>query len=410
MARITTAGAESQDVGGGVNVERMVATVGSVAVSATQVRSGTRSYKCDSGGSNQATYVAFNTSGVSGTVAFIRACFYFETSLPGSTITIGDWLGVHVRLTSGGKLQVTRIDDAVQWGSDSSVTIAAGQWYRIELKYDGTAASGSRVVELRVDGTTEVSASNVTDNFTSGNTGTGWRAAPGANKVLYFDDFAYNDATGSDQNSWPGDGKVVLLLPISDNARDTLWTGGAGGTTNLWDAVNNTPPVGTATETNTTQIEHAGGAAGTTDRYDANMTTYATAGIGASDTINLVLFVEADGEDIATGSKLLNFEVLSNPAIASPGNITAGDNVGALGTYPINWSARFSPPVYNPSVTVGTSPVMRVRRPETASRVASVCFMGMYVDYTPAAAASDDLATKIVGSANPYGFISISGG
>jgi len=97
-----------------------------------------------------------------------------------------------------------------------------------------------------------------------------------------------------------------------------------------------------------------------------------------------VSFMESDGEDIATGTKLLNFEVISNPAIASPGNVTAGDNAGALGTYPTAWTDRLhQSPTYNPTVDLQASPVMRVRRPETASRVASVCFMAMLVDYTP---------------------------
>lgn len=211
----------------------------------------------------------------------------------------------------------------------------------------------------------------------------GWWTSPGADKDIYFDDFAVNSTAGSSQNSWCGPGKQVLLIPISDNARDTLWTGGVGGTSNLFDAVNNLPPIGTATETNLTQIEHAGGASGTTDRYDANMTTYATAGLKAGDKLLCARGVIVTGEDVGAGDKLLSFEGLSNPVIASTGNfnvISSGTNT-PLGTYPTNWKFTRTGYVYDQAVTLGTSPVLRVVRPETASRVASVCFMGLFVEY-----------------------------
>lgn len=391
MARLFMTGGEAQDLtpnAGGPFVDGIKA--GSINTFDTgTVRSGARSFKFDAGAGNSIGHAKAELSCVTGRSYFFR-CYVNIPANPSAQVQIMEidnntHLAFTVKLTTSGTLLLWDEVAGVQVGS-ASAALALNTWHLVELRtLIGTGAIDEG--ELRLNGAqVAVTTTANVGNIAPFSFRWGWIQAPGANKVIYFDDVAINDDQGTNQNTWPGEGKVVLLLPISDNARDTLWTGGSGGTTNLFDAVDNTPPTGTATETNTTQIEHAGGAAGTTDRYDANMTTYATAGIASGDTINAIYFIEVDGEDIATGSKLLNFEVLSNPAIASPGDVTAGDNVGALATYPLNWVARRSSPVYNPSVTVGTSPVMRVRRPETASRVASVCFMGMYVDYTPSAA------------------------
>ena len=367
----------------------------------TITHGGSRSMKIDSGAGNSAGAVN-SKPGItilddSATyVWFIRGYYYF-VDYPNSTVNILDirtWNGSNgqlgLEMDSSGKIYAESHQNSRSGAS--AAAIPKNQWVRIEIKVTivlvANTSRQATVDEVRVDGVDQ--SLTATNTYLTPNTGgiifpaSGWIQAPGANKIVYVDDLAWNNDQGAEQNSWPGEGKIIQLLPISDNARDTKWTGGAGGTTNLYDAVNNTPPIGTATETDLTQIEHAGGAAGTTDRYDANMTTYATAGLTAADTISLMQFVDVDGEDITTGNKLLNFEVLSNPVMASPGNVTAGDNIGALGTYPMNWAVHRSAVLYNPSVDVDTSPVMRARRPETASRVASVCFMGIYVEYVSA--------------------------
>ena len=255
----------------------------------------------------------------------------------------------------------------------TATALSTGQWYWIGVR----RSTGTSVVFLQIDGQDALTGTGTlsADSINFGVTGGAASALD-----LYFDDIIQDSA------GFLAPSKVALLLPISDSARAALWTGGAGGTTNLYDAVNNTPPIGTATETDLTQIEHAGNSGGTTDAYDANMTTYSTAGVAAADTVLAIQLVAAHGEDVTTGAKLLAFSVVSNPAIAATGNITVGDaSPAALGTYPSEWGLHFGTLTTSPSVTVGTSPVMRVVRPETANRVASVCLMGMNVAWTPAA-------------------------
>lgn len=372
LARIWTIGFESNDI----TIEGFISPSPFVTDTVT-VRSGTYSLK------RLASSTAARTASLAGALdrAWFLRVYYMFSALPASQISLMYFKDSGAANVMGLELMT---DGTVKFGVSpnlqSTLPLAANVWHSIEMSYKAITGAdnefGARINEEFLFGTAAGSeaAPDTVHLFGTNTTITGW-----------FDDIALNDDTGASQKSWPGPGKVVLLVPISDNARDTLWTGGVGGTSNLFDAVNNLPPTGTATETDATQIEHAGGAAGTTDRYDANMTKPETAGIRAADTVNTAHFIEADGEDIATGAKLLNFEVLSNPVIASPGNITAGNNIGALGTYPTNWTVRSSSPVYAPRLDVKTSPVMRARRPETASRVASVCFMGIYVDYTPGA-------------------------
>lgn len=352
------------------------------------VRTGSVALKASSGAGNTTSYHSARSLGlVTARDYYLR--FYFRVpTLPSSNTRIGGFgasTSIDIFLFTNGTVQAGNSN--VTEGSPSVTVVAPDTWYRVQQHVRVNTGASDDTYELMIGD--EVVYSTTTENI--GTTAVsdadfGWKTAPGANRDAYYDDVALNDSTGQAQTSWPGDGNAYLLVPISDSARATLWTGGAGGTTNLWDAVNNTPPTGlaSASATNTSQIEHAGGAAGTTDAYDANMTTPATAGIPATDIARTANFIEADGEDIATGTKLLNFEVVSNPVLVSPGNVTAGNDGGAVGTYPTTWAVRPNQAMaHNLALANGTSPVMRARRPETATRVASVAFMGIYIESGP---------------------------
>lgn len=379
MSRLLTAGAEGNDA----TLDGI--SIGGATVVSDVVRSGVYAYKCTTDSFGNAAAISFVISRTLGRTYYHRMYVRFDGLPASGSVDIITVSGFTATITSGGALQLWNSGTSTQVGSDSATTIVVGTWYRIELSAKIQSGASDDSAELRLDGITVATATNV--SAATGDTGQvsmGWAIlnANNANNTLRIDDIAVNDDQGANpQNSWPGEGKIVLLVPTSDNARATLWTGGAGGTTNLFDAVDNKPPVGTATETNTTQIEHAGSAAGSTDAYDANMTTYSAAGIVTGDTISLIQVVDADGEDVSTGSKHLQFSVVSNPAIATAGSILCGEDAGALGTYPSAWTAHQGTPSYVPTVTLGTAPVMRAMRPETTSRVASVCFMGMLVEY-----------------------------
>lgn len=272
----------------------------------------------------------------------------------------------------------------------SPVLTDTTKWYCVEWRC--IPSGGVSVAAVRVDGVV-VGSGIISDSSTNGivfgpqDTATGGYTA-------YFSDPSCDDA------DWVGGGGCALLIPISDVTRTGLWTAGAGGTTNLWDAVNNLPPIGTATETNLTQIEHAGGAATALDEYDARCQSYDSL-IPAEAVINVCRAVLVVGEDIATGDKLLQHFLGGNPSGINVGPYLVSGGVSgsyAVGTYPVNWwgiGSAYSGTAgwaVNPTVTRSLGPIVGVIRPETASRVASVCFMGVWVEFSTSLISMPDTA------------------
>lgn len=290
-------------------------------------------------------------------------------------------------------------------GIDSSLRLAAplntlvftgpvlqsGRWYCLEISWIIGTGAGDDSLDLRLDGALLYSATGLSIGTS---VGAGCSVAIGSMQAgaaglanVYIDDFALNDDQGSaPHNTWPDEGSIVLLRPTADAQRGS-WTGGAGGTTNLWDALDNQPPAGTASETDTTQIENADGSAdNATDEYRATMQTYAAAGIGPSDTIRFVQAIVMHGEDVATGTKTGSVLIASNPAQGAADTFTFGDNAGALaqiGTLATtnNWRTKLGTPVNTPSVTLSTAPEVHLRKTDTGTRVVAVCGLGIYVEY-----------------------------
>lgn len=392
MTLLGLAGAEFEVTSGGNTPDGGVLS-GTVTRDVAVFRSGLASFKFDSGagnavaskqfgGGNAASFLAPTAS----TTNYIR--FYLNvTNRPGSTVNIFATTAspgagnVLVKLTTTGTLQLWDGTTA-QLGSDSAA-LTNGSWYRVEVSYVTDASKVPSTCELRLDGST-VATGSIT-----GGTGVsvsltllGWLAAPGASSVLNIDDVATCDSTAGTFSTWIGASNVVPLFPISDNAVVT-WTEGLGGTGSLFDAVNNTPPVGKAlaNATDVTQVKVS--VANTTATYDANMTTYTNAGAGAGATVRGITIFASNGYTVTSGA-ILGLQVLSNPVISE---VTATSGAVVAGIYPSGWF-DVSKIVDAPTApTLGTSPVLRIRHgTSSASRTQQCCMMGMYVDYTPAVA------------------------
>jgi hypothetical protein len=279
-------------------------------------------------------------------------------------------------------------------GASAAGLISAGGFYRFELslKVDtGNSANGT--TEGRVDG--------VTISTSPGNVGT---TVPSSVRVgivggtptvdVFVDDFALNDDTGANQNTWPGAGAVVLLKPTADSAVGTGWLKGNTGAAPLFQNLDDTPP-NSATDltanADTMQIRNA--TSNANSNYDATMTTYTAAGAGAGSVVNLVQPFIVTGAPVTTSSKQGTVGVASNPTIANVALSATGTSgafwAGAtIGAYPTGtkWSAGTL--TYAPAVTLGTAPVMRVTQVTSSTRIAIATEMFMYVDYTPAVAAA----------------------
>lgn len=291
-------------------------------------------------------------------------------------------LGSNVLIDTAGRIYSTL-------AGGTSAALNDGAWHRLEYHIFCSATQASRNWELRVDGATVSSGTAQSVDATAPTTfDLGVPVA--ATFDFYFDDVAVNDDQGSSQNSWPGDGAVVCVQATADSAVGTGWTGGAGATTGLFDAVNNTPPTVAADPgTNTSQIRNATSNANV--NYDATMQTYTAAGVPSGATVNVVDPVVLTAAPVATSAKLGTVGVVSNPAITSV-------NLGATGTsgafwqgsaaaaWPSGWKWSHGTVTHAPSVTLGTAPVMRVQQVTASTRIAIVGGMFIYVDYTPAGA------------------------
>jgi hypothetical protein len=327
---------------------------------------------------------------------FIRA-YVNITTKPTTTSSIlspANTNSASIRLTSAGVVQLWNDSAGTQVGSNGP-TLSTGIWYGVELGITFNASSQMSAIEGRVDQVTFASTSGLT---AAGPTVVaiwlGFSSSTGTAATINVDDVAVNDSTGSNQTSWPGSGKILLLLPTSDNSAGSWKAGSAASASSngaLFDGINNTPPIGTATPLAVTAGISNNVSGATNPNGDFNMTTYTAAGIGAADTINAITMIIVHGEDISTGAKTGSFTILSNPAQSGTDTIGSGNTSqfgpsagGAVGTYPTNWAAQQGTVQYPGSVTVGTAPVCRITKVDTGTRAADCCFMGLYVDYTPA--------------------------
>jgi hypothetical protein len=322
----------------------------------------------------------------------MRGYFNFQ-NLPTNAVVIvaqwGNFSGLSARITSAGKLRLYNDATGLQVGADSAATISTGTYYRIELS--AVMNSGATTINggvLKLDGVTVATASGLALSQSLSGSAMGWVGAPGGvNPVLYLDDCCWNDNQGADNNTFAGDGKVVLLSPLSDGVIGG-WLAGGGAATNLWDAVNNKPPVGVNAGTNTSQIDNT---ADSTTSYNANCQSYTAAGIGASDTINVIHSQCSHASLVNTGAKSGSHGVVSNP-INSVVVFTKGSTTtnwfytgAAAGAWPTGWAWEDAISGAPTGITLSTQPVQRVIiTGGTASRHAIVCAMGILVDYTPA--------------------------
>jgi len=267
-------------------------------------------------------------------------------------------------------------------------TVIANTDFLLEL-YIIINAAGDDTITGRLNGTqfatfTGALTATVPSNFLWGGTG-----ATGV--TVHATDWAVNDDQGANNNSWCGDARTALLLPVSDDAVKSAigadaWRAGNSSSTDLWAAVDNTPPVG-ATSPGTTTSQIVCDTPSTNRTYVPLTATYdSQCGVGA--TINLVQVVCANAESVSTGTKTGGIGLDSNPSLANT-SFTYGADAGAGAAYPTTWQISRSATVVSPSVTPSSGASPRVQM-ATSTRNGDVCFMGVYVDYTVAAGPAQD--------------------
>jgi hypothetical protein len=396
VARIdgTTTGAER-----GHTAADGVGGVGNVTYVTTNQRSGSRAFQVDSTGSNSVAYLS-TTNGWTGALdtTYSSRGAHRLGALPTTTVPIAVFATlagaaiISARLTSAGKLQLwNETGTPAQIGSDSVATLTTGQYYTIQLRVrTPTGGGAASTAELVLDGTV-VATTTVANLGTAvaGQAYWGWFQAPGASKTMLLDDIAVNNSTGGNETGYPNkDGKVVEAVPIGDSAIGN-WTGGAGGVTNLWQAVDNVPPagLGSASETDTSQIKNSTNSA---VGYTANLTTYSTLGLVTGDVVTLVQSIAISSQEVTTGTRTGTQQLTSNPVVAATA-MNFNEGGVAAGTYLTGWAHDRGTITYSPSVTLGSSPMMRCIKTDTGTRADDICYMGLLVEYVPAAVVSGTL-------------------
>lgn len=205
MTRIFTDGAEFGDV------LFFSSTVGDISANTGQIRTGNYSYRVDNNG-----------SGLKGITDISE--FYMRIAVQCSNVLIGGyflrWFNSSTELGSLRRNDATQLLEAYIGTSTlvgtSTIPILIDTWYLIELHVKIADASGD--LEVKIDGILDIDfsgdtkpGSDTTVNIINlyQNNGTNGR-------YWYYDDLALNDVNGSDDNSWIGDGKVILLPPYGN--------------------------------------------------------------------------------------------------------------------------------------------------------------------------------------------------
>ena len=165
-----------------------------------------------------------------------------DTVLMGPSNTAGVLQG-YITLNTDRTLSLFKTDDT-QIGADSTA-LDLDAWYVVELKNDASG-SGSLEARYKKDGDTTWTTIASGANSNQGTWGFAFIGnfafAPTVNDV-YFDDWKVNDNSGTFQNSWPGDGKIITLRPNA-GGDNNMWGTNAGGagTSNNYTLVDELPP------------------------------------------------------------------------------------------------------------------------------------------------------------------------
>lgn len=237
--RVWSSGCELQgDVGGNMtnNLEFTVegTDAASTQISTTVKRSGDSSCRFlrSTDGFGQ-VLVEFSLTSSSATSApvYIRTYLYIETtpSEDAGIITVWD-RGVDGNI---GILDL-QTDRTLRWSDndgtvdgDGSTVLALQTWYRIEVKYDDTGND----IDVLINGVEDFSAGTHDgtgiDSVRFGlcNASTQTCGADGiASGEIFMDDMAVNDSIGTTQNSYPGAGSIVHMIPNAAGDTDNSTT------------------------------------------------------------------------------------------------------------------------------------------------------------------------------------------
>jgi hypothetical protein len=253
MARLLTCGWETglANEGGAATNGGSGASVPAIVTSNPSPRSGSYCLKCVSGGSTNA-YSQERVTLPGNPVEILGRALFLQVSKGGVSndgiVRCSDSAGTsHIYLTadpSSGAIKAYR--GTMHTGTllaTGSAPSTVDEWNLIEFRVSIDDSTG--VVQVKLNGDMVIDFAGDTRN--GGNaeigfvdfgcyTGSSLNASP----TVSFDDVAINDTAGDVQNSWPGDGAVLLLKP-SGNGNSSQLVGSDGNQVDNYALVDEVP-------------------------------------------------------------------------------------------------------------------------------------------------------------------------
>lgn len=385
MARLFQSAFELNSVTNGME---WTASQGSPTISSSVKRTGSYALQITgfTSGTPERLRYAYTGSSTKGPI-YTRTYFRVDTlpSAANSIIAFYNSAGaprIWIKVDNTGVL--TLFDEDGQIGSASSA-LSTTTWYNIELYYDLTPAQGSQVITARLDGTIFATASvrNLSDTagLTSYVVGGNINSEAQTTGDWFFDDIAINDSTGSVQNAWPGEGKILHLKPSAAGDVNGFLTqvGGTVGAGNNFTRVNEVPP-DDVTSYNGSALLNA------EDLFNCD-----NSGIGANDTVTVVAvgvrMADLVGAD-ATAALKVEIEKTASGTKAQSGALIPNSTTWATNTAaaPRNYPLVTYADPDGAAWTQTTLDSMQIGYIQTATNVQTIAVSNVWasIDYLPA--------------------------
>lgn len=408
MARLWSCGFELQTIT--VGMEWRTNTNNSPGIETTIVRSGAAAVRFN-GTATLENFIHIVASAQG--VRYYRAYIYLVAApsidgLKFYTVNNASNEKIGFRVNSNRTLEFHNEEDFTQIGSDSSA-ISLDTWYRLELKIDSTTLA-STAVEARLyaasDETTLLWNPSATVDLAADPNR--WRIGQSVSNSTFdmvMDDLAVNDNSGSFQNSWCGEGSLIILRPnaAGDSAQ---WTRGGTDSGANWSQTEEVTPddVTTYVESNTS---------GQIDQYNLEATPSA---IESDSVINWVgvgsrfAISNATGADpdFVVGLKASGGTVDKTGNLSGSGATTYTSMQTTLGNYPaLSNDSNYQLPGTANAWTKSDLDSAQVHLEETATdtHFIRVSALWVYVDYSPPEAGGTEYTQSVSGGITPSGVV-----
>ena len=215
MAAIKINGSETFN-----NLEDIASIQAQAAMVTTPVASGSRAWSYDYTPTDPRAEVGYKTLACTTDKFFhIRVRI---SATPAATVVVlrigtGGTNKRAIRINTSGQVEIFDYTNGVL--VTSSTVLSVNTYYRIEAQLDWTV--GSPNDELKINGTSEGSSTGGSTSASSGLNplilGDDQKGDTKSNCIVYTDDFVIFDTSGSVNNSWVGDVKVLGAVPIGQS-------------------------------------------------------------------------------------------------------------------------------------------------------------------------------------------------